>query len=193
MGTLLKKKVLPENLGSMSNRTGRKNGQDHTVPLVPLAKRILDNVPVMVDADGKPYQHVFTSGRARTRKADTTEPDRDRPISGWTTIKARLDKKIAEAVAEAAGQKLNIKKHAIPHWTPHDLRRTLRTGLPMLGVSPDTAERVLGHVIGGVRGVYDRHAYDKEKRLALTKWAAHVEKITSGKPTSNVIELREAR
>jgi integrase len=64
-------------------------------------------------------------------------------------------------------------------WTLHDIRRTVRTGLPRLGVSPDTAERVIGHVIGGIRGVYDRHAYLDEKRQALDLWGAHVAKIVS--------------
>ena len=31
------------------------------------------------------------------------------------------------------------------------------------GVRPDIAERVLGHIIPGVEGVYDRHHYTEEK------------------------------
>ena len=41
----------------------------------------------------------------------------------------------------------------------------------------DHAERVLGHVIAGVRGVYDRHEYRDEKRDALEKLDALVERI----------------
>ena len=37
------------------------------------------------------------------------------------------------------------------------------------GESSDHAERVLGHVIPGVRGVYDRHEYAAEKLDALEK------------------------
>src|SRR5262249_26268078 len=40
-------------------------------------------------------------------------------------------------------------------WTLHDLRRTARTLMSRAGVAADIAERCLGHVIGGVRGVYD--------------------------------------
>ena len=29
------------------------------------------------------------------------------------------------------------------------------------GVQTDHAERCLGHIIGGVRGVYDRYAFDR--------------------------------
>jgi integrase len=63
---------------------------------------------------------------------------------------------------------------AVPNilgWTIHDLRRTARSLMSRAGVRPDIAERVLGHVIGGVEGVYDRHRYDEEKAEALTKLA----------------------
>ena len=43
-------------------------------------------------------------------------------------------------------------------WTLHDLRRTSRSLMSRAGVPSDHAERCLGHVIGGVRGTYDRHA-----------------------------------
>jgi hypothetical protein len=44
------------------------------------------------------------------------------------------------------------------------------------GVSSDVAERVLGHVIPGVRGVYDRYEYLDEKRDALERLADFVER-----------------
>src|SRR5206468_1280426 len=56
----------------------------------------------------------------------------------------------------------------------HDFRRVVRTNLSKLGVDADTAERVLGHVIRGVRGVYDRYEYLAEKRGALEKWTTHL-------------------
>ena len=47
------------------------------------------------------------------------------------------------------------------------------------GVRPDIAERVLGHVMGGVEGIYDRHRYDEEKAFALRALAALIEKIAN--------------
>jgi hypothetical protein len=47
------------------------------------------------------------------------------------------------------------------------------------GVRPDIAERVLGHLISGVEGVYDRHRYDEEKAGALASLATLVEKIVA--------------
>ena len=45
------------------------------------------------------------------------------------------------------------------------------------GVPADHAERCLGHVIPGVRGVYDRHEYLEEKRDAFAKLAAMLDSI----------------
>jgi integrase len=69
-------------------------------------------------------------------------------------------------------------------WTFHDLRRTARTLLSRAGVDSDTAERCLGHAIGGVRGVYDRHKYVEQMRDAFEKLANMIEQIidpTKGK------------
>jgi len=74
-------------------------------------------------------------------------------------------------------------------WVLHDLRRTAKTLMAEAGVRPDISERVLGHVIGGVEGVYDRHAYEKEKGDALKKLAATVELILNP-PSENVLPMR---
>ena len=61
-------------------------------------------------------------------------------------------------------------ERSIPHWTLHDLRRTLATGLQRLGIRLEVTEAVLNHVSGsraGIVGVYQRHDYFDEKRQAL--------------------------
>ena len=40
------------------------------------------------------------------------------------------------------------------------------------GVSSEHAERVMGHAIPGIEGIYDRHAYFDEKRIALENLAS---------------------
>lgn len=60
-------------------------------------------------------------------------------------------------------------------WAPHDLRRTGRTLLAALGCPAEVAEVILGHMLPGVRGVYDRHTYDAERRLWLQRLAARLE------------------
>jgi integrase len=70
-------------------------------------------------------------------------------------------------------------------WTLHDLRRTARSLMSRAGVPSDHAERCLGHVIGGVRGTYDRHEYHEEKRRAFEALAAQIEHIVN--PQENVV------
>jgi integrase len=67
-------------------------------------------------------------------------------------------------------------------WTLHDLRRTARSLMSRAGVSSDVAERCLGHVIGGVRGVYDRHEYLEEKRKAFEALARMIGEIVKAQP-----------
>ncbi len=55
-------------------------------------------------------------------------------------------------------------------WTPHDLRRTMRTGLAALGVDEVTAEATIGHTRKGIAAVYDVHGYGEQKRAALEAW-----------------------
>jgi integrase len=66
-------------------------------------------------------------------------------------------------------------------FTLHDLRRSARSLMSRAGVSADIAERCLGHVIPGVRGVYDRHEYHREKKLAFEALASLIERIVEGK------------
>lgn len=63
------------------------------------------------------------------------------------------------------------------HWAPHDLRRTGRTQLAALGCEEAVAEAVIGHMPDGIRGVYNRHSYDKERRHWLGKLSEHLEQL----------------
>jgi integrase len=99
--------------------------------------------------------------------------DGRRPLTGFSWSKQAFDK--------ACG---------VTGWTIHDLRRTARTLLSRAGVSSDHAERCLGHVLGGVRATYDRHAFAEEKRLAFDKLAMVIENIVN--PRENVIPMRAA-
>jgi integrase len=106
------------------------------------------------------------------------------PFSGFEKSKARLDEgmlvKLREADAEAT----------LPPWRLHDLRRTAKTLMARAGVRPDISERVLGHVIAGVEGVYDRHSYLDEKRDALERLAAQIDRIVNP-PAANVVPMRQ--
>lgn len=65
----------------------------------------------------------------------------------------------------------------VTNWAPHDLRRTARTFLAALGCSEEIAEAVIGHMKPGVKGIYNLHIYDNERREWLTRLDAHLEAL----------------
>jgi len=137
----------------------KKSDTDHAVPLPPAAVELLQRLPIVDDV------YVLS-----------TKPGTH--ISGYSKWFGQL--------RQLAG---------VDNWRLHDLRRTVRTEISGLKnaagqrVGADIAERVLGHVIGGVRGVYDRYAYLDEKREALQLWAARIRDIVEP-PPSNIVPLR---
>jgi integrase len=80
---------------------------------------------------------------------------------------------------------------ALPRWTWHDCRRTFRTGLSKLKISPLIAELCIAHTQKGLTKVYDQHRFDDEKRHAFNTWAAHVLRVVEP-PTDVVVPLRQA-
>jgi integrase len=88
-----------------------------------------------------------------------------------------------------SNQKVDLDKASgVTRWRIHDLRRTARSLMSRAGVAPDIAERCIAHKVGGVRGVYDRHAYHDEKAAAFELLAALVERIVN--PVDNVVPLK---
>ena len=73
---------------------------------------------------------------------------------------------------------------SIPDWSPHDLRRTVRTGLARLGCRNEVGEAILGHTRRGIEGTYDLHSYERECREWLQRWADHLESLAA--PASGV-------
>lgn len=65
----------------------------------------------------------------------------------------------------------------VADWAPHDLRRTGRTLLSALGCPGDVGEAILGHLMPGVRGVYDRHRFDAERVVWLTRLSERLEAL----------------
>jgi len=66
---------------------------------------------------------------------------------------------------------------AIPHFTPHDLRRTAASLMSSLRIPRLVVGKILNHAEAGITAVYDRHTYDAEKRQALEVWAHHLQVI----------------
>lgn len=138
-----------------------KNGLTHIVPLSDQAIEILSD-------------------------AQLSNNDPDRPLF------CRVEKAIeSNAISKAVRLKLQVSEES---WTAHDIRRTVATGMAEIGIQPHIVEACLNHISGfraGVAGVYNRAAYDKEKRRALDMWAEHLESVIGGQP-SNVISITSA-
>lgn len=65
----------------------------------------------------------------------------------------------------------------VTQWSPHDLRRTVRTLLASMDCPNDVAESILGHMQPGVQGVYNRHTYDRQRAEWLRRLSVRLEKL----------------
>lgn len=141
-----------------------KNKQPNILPLPPLSWEII--APRLTNSEW-----IFPSSYNTTRKNYTGAGHAN------STKNARI------GLTEITG---------VTDWTGHDLRRTLRTLLAREGVQPHIAEKVVGHVQGGVEGIYDRYTYLKEKGDALRKLEKAVRKIVGlDSNESKVIKLNK--
>src|SRR5262249_58610320 len=132
-----------------------KGEVEHAVPLTPALLSIVGPRPT----DAKKRRFVFSTTGGQ------------KPFSGYSKAKAALDKEIDKL-------RKKERRDPMPPWTlSRDVRRTAKTLMQRAGVRPDISERVLAHAIPGVAGVYDRYEYLAEKRDALEKLAALVERI----------------
>jgi integrase len=142
-----------------------KNAEPRTIPLAHAATEIIAGLPRVAGA------FVFsTTGKTA--------------VSGWSKAKLLLDR----AIADMSGGPL-------PDWHFHDLRRTVATGMQRLGFSLQVIEAVLGHTSGsraGIVGIYQRHSFDTEKRVALEAWSREVVRIVGGEPAA-VVPMRRGR
>jgi integrase len=130
-----------------------KNGLAHNVPLTTEAMAIVEN---RLDDDAEKESPLFSRIGS--------------PVQ-------------SNAVAQAVRKHLQILND---RWTPHDIRRTVATGMAEIGILPHVIEATLNHVSGfraGVAGIYNRNAYDREKRNALDRWEAHLYTLIEAKPS----------
>jgi integrase len=129
-----------------------KNGRTHHVPLAPLA------VAIIREAFAGNEKHVFRW--------------RDGGIGAHALSVAM--RRMSVALPEKPGADT---WRADPP-TPHDLRRTCATRMAALGVPGEDVSAVLNHVRQDVTGKhYDQYARAREKRAALTAWAATLARI----------------
>jgi integrase len=147
-----------------------KNSRSQVIPLSEPARAIINAQPRRANADGKTRELVFGFGEGA--------------FAGWGKCRERLNERITKATGKA-----------LPHWIPHDLRRTAATMMAELGVQPHVIEAVLNHVSGhraGVAGIYNRASYEREKAVALSLLAEHLTAIVKGRKSKVTPLRREA-
>ena len=71
-------------------------------------------------------------------------------------------------------QKAALALTDLPPFTVHDLRRTASTHLNEQGFNSDAIEACLNHTAKGVRGVYNKAKYEKERTEMMQKWSNHI-------------------
>ncbi|WP_025120633.1 MULTISPECIES: site-specific integrase [unclassified Serratia (in: enterobacteria)] len=71
----------------------------------------------------------------------------------------------------------------IGYWRAHDFRRTLVTRLSEEGIAPHITEKMLGHELGGVMAVYNKHDWIEGQKegyeIHAEKLLDHVKKLLS--------------
>ena len=108
-------------------------------------------------------------------------PSRRRDGSAWHVEQPYMQSKVHYRQPYSESRLDHVRERlTVTHWSPHDLRRTGRTLLAALGCPNEVGEAILGHVQPGVVGVYNRHRYDAERRLWLTRLAEHLEVCLRG-------------
>lgn len=113
--------------------------------------------------------------------------------SSWVLPARKMQERMLPHVAESTLSVALAKvKHGLEHFTVHDFRRTARTHLAMLGVSPHVAERCLNHKLKGVEGVYNHHDYFNERKAALDAWAALLVRLENG-DMDKVVPIRKVK
>jgi integrase len=119
---------------------------------------------------------AILKGRPREVERDLVFGDGGRGFTSWSNSKRAFDSVVGN----------------MPPWTLHDLRRSVATGMAEIDVDPHVIEAVLNHSSAskrGVAGVYNRSSYERQKRVALDRWADHVLAVSEGRD-SKIVSLR---
>ncbi|MBU8870736.1 MAG: tyrosine-type recombinase/integrase [Gemmatimonadales bacterium] len=112
---------------------------------------------------------IIDLARAKAKGSDFVFPGRD--------VDNAMGRNTPDQALRRQSDKLGIENFHI-----HDLRRTAGSVMTGMGIPRLTLAKVLNHGERGVTAVYDRYAYDKEKRKALEKWDRRLRAIMRGEP-----------
>ncbi|MCA8907990.1 MAG: tyrosine-type recombinase/integrase [Rhodospirillaceae bacterium] len=163
-----------------------KNATEHQFPLNDLAMQVLAATPRFeIEVEGK-------GGKRIMKPAPWIITARgDNALSAFSASKKRLDGIMAKARPAVAEGPEDVEP--MPHWTIHDIRRSVATGLARMNVPIHVVERLLNHRTGSVSGVaaiYNRHAYWVERRHALDLWNQHLGRLLDPAADATAVPLR---
>ncbi|MBD2799240.1 site-specific integrase [Xenorhabdus sp. M] len=138
-----------------NHKTGRRSKKPIIRPIIPAAKELIEQAKKL--NYGSEYLIALSNGNPC--------------VEGFHKhIITRLNKKMAIYLPDCV------------HWSIHDLRKTMRTGVAEL-TAPHVAEIMVGHKLPGVWQVYDKHTYLNEQREAYERWWEKLTKIVSRSPS----------
>ena len=156
-----------------------KARRPHVVPLPALARAIIQGeLTRQREAAGVEVEFVFASRFA------------DRERLARHSLSQAMRRVIAGLVADGANRDAVARLKADPP-TPHDLRRTVGTGLSRLGIPREDRQAVLAHTFSDIHGTYDRYDRLREKRVALEAWERHVLDVLGDerRPDAKIVPL----
>ena len=128
-----------------------KNGRDHAVPILPLARSILDDMPVV------------------------ELPERSN--SGGYFFRSRWGDSHLSVTGLAKAYRGVKERSGTSGWTLRDLRRTFRSNMARLKVPRDVCEVLINHAPPVLDEIYDRYDRIAEKRAALEKYEAFIQTL----------------
>jgi integrase len=136
---------------------------EHLVPVTSAMQEIIASLPRV---RGGKYLFSLSAGA--------------RPLAMTGPIKRDLDQRMLQTLKEMARRRGDDDEQVtLAHWTNHDLRRTVRSGLSQLRIEFNVAEMILAHRPLAVVSTYDVHSYVVERREALEAWAQRIADIVN--------------
>lgn len=133
-----------------------KSNREQPVPLSVPMMQLLERIKALQSTDHGPYVFSTTDGW--------------KPISGISNAMRQFRQKMVEIYAETHDEPLEP-------WVLHDDRRTVRSGLSNIGVPPEVAEAVIGHMKKDLEETYNTHSFKIQRRHALHLWAEELKYV----------------
>ena len=143
-----------------------KTGRPHVVPLGSIALDLLRSLQEKSSDD----DYVFPSPR--------TDSDQEKPMR--IASPSRFVRRFCE-------------DHKIEHFTPRDLRRTVKTLMGVAGIRKEDRDILQNHARSDVSSKhYDRYDYLREKRRTIAQWDRWLNALLKKQKDDVVVPLRAA-